>query len=97
VEMLNNQIARNDIQSFVELGEFEWERENYEKAFELFAQAVDLGSIRGHSCLGAWYYDGMGTTKDRKKAAHHWEIAAMNGDSRARHSLGRYEIYCQRK
>jgi TPR repeat protein len=62
------------------------------KAIELCTKAADLGSILAHRSLGECYYRGTVTTKDVKKAKHHFEIAAMKGDSSARHNLGAYEI-----
>eukprot|EP00956_Cyclotella_meneghiniana_P036538 scaffold127115_cov23-Cyclotella_meneghiniana.AAC.1 len=47
------------------------------KAIELFHRASELGSSQAHYNLGCIYFSGDGVAIDRKKAIHHWQIAAM--------------------
>jgi TPR repeat protein len=62
--------------------------EDHEKAFEMYTNAADLGSIKGHHRLGECYMTGQGTSKDKQKMTRHLEIAAMKGDALARYKLG---------
>eukprot|EP00956_Cyclotella_meneghiniana_P008595 scaffold11682_cov36-Cyclotella_meneghiniana.AAC.1 len=62
------------------------------KAFELLQRASELGSAAAHSHLGFMYHDGNGIEHDKKKAVHHWQIAAMMGHVNARHNLGYAEL-----
>ena len=62
--------------------------QDYEKANELNLRAGQLGCAVAYSRLGTVYNNGMGVEVDKKKAKHYLELAAMNGDVRARHNLG---------
>ena len=61
------------------------------KAFGLFRCASELGCAGGHYNLASAYELGNGTEVDRKKAVHHFQIAAMMGNMLARHNLGATE------
>eukprot|EP00956_Cyclotella_meneghiniana_P012512 scaffold17798_cov22-Cyclotella_meneghiniana.AAC.1 len=61
---------------------------DHSKAFELFQRAIQLGSAAGHYKVGYSYNEGKGTIMDTENAVHHWKIAAMMGNSYARHNLG---------
>lgn len=56
----------------------------------MYTNAADLGSVKGHHCLGECYsyMTGQGTSEDKQKMTHHLEIAAMKGDALARYKLG---------
>ena len=58
------------------------------KANELWLKAGELGCADAYHNLGNSYYAGRGVEVDMKKAKHYYELAAMNGDVIARHSLG---------
>lgn len=58
------------------------------KAFDLWSQAAELGSIRAHNNLAGLYYDGLGVEREMKKTIYHWEHAAMGGFEPSRHNLG---------
>ena len=62
------------------------------KAFELYQRASDLGCDAGHYRLGDSYRKGEGTEIDKKKAVHHYQVAAIMGNVYARHSLGVVEL-----
>ena len=66
-------------------------QQNINKAQELLYRAAELGSLGAHCNLGGLYCDGDGVQVDKKKANHHWEIAAMGGHVRARYNLGAME------
>eukprot|EP00956_Cyclotella_meneghiniana_P022974 scaffold44066_cov23-Cyclotella_meneghiniana.AAC.1 len=58
------------------------------KAFELFQRASELGCAAAHCHLGFLYRLGNGAEVDKKKAVHHYQIAAIMGNIHARHNLG---------
>ena len=51
----------------------------------------ELGSADAYCNLGMSYDIGRGVEEDKKKAKHYYELAAMNGDVKARHNLGHVE------
>jgi tetratricopeptide (TPR) repeat protein len=65
---------------------------NYGKALEYFAKAAELGDVKAHCSLGMLYYEGFGVEKDKKKAIHHYEQAAIGGHTWARVYLARDEM-----
>lgn len=64
---------------------------NQTKAAELFRQASELGLAEGHYSLGSSYLSGKGLEMDKKKAIHHFQIAAMKGHHTSRYIVGRSE------
>eukprot|EP00956_Cyclotella_meneghiniana_P016434 scaffold25946_cov24-Cyclotella_meneghiniana.AAC.2 len=58
------------------------------KALELLQRACELGSAAAQNKIGSSYNDGIGVVMDKKKAVHHWQIAAMMGHVGARYNLG---------
>ncbi|EJK59052.1 hypothetical protein THAOC_20775 [Thalassiosira oceanica] len=58
------------------------------KAFELWTEAAELGSIDALFHLGVAYYNGEGVQQDMAKAAEFYTKAAMQGHVQARHNLG---------
>ena len=64
------------------------------KALELYHQAGELGYGEAYLNLGNEYARGVCVEKDRKKAIHYWELAAMGGSTyatQARYNLGVFE------
>ena len=61
------------------------------KAFELYAEAAELGSIDALCNLGNAYYHGDGVQEDKNKAAEYYEKAAMHGHVECRQILGCHE------
>eukprot|EP00956_Cyclotella_meneghiniana_P028575 scaffold66960_cov24-Cyclotella_meneghiniana.AAC.1 len=66
---------------------------DHSKAVELCKRASALGSVKGHFHLGVSYHEGTGVEQNKKKAVHHWQIAAMMGNIQARYNLGCAEVY----
>jgi len=62
--------------------------QDFEKAFEFWKQAAELGSCRAHFCLGNAYVNGAGVTEDYYRAIHHFKLAAIGGHEHARYFLG---------
>ena len=61
------------------------------KANELYLKAGELGCAEAYFNLGRVYENGEGVEIDKKKAMHFFELAAMNGNIKARYSLGFFE------
>ena len=61
------------------------------KANELYLKAGEFGCANGYYNLGHSYYNGNGVEVDKKKATYYYELAAMNGNLKARHNLGTLE------
>ena len=62
--------------------------QDYTKALELYHRAAELGDAFAYGSIGYAYNNGEGVEVDKKKANHYYELAAMRGDSMARHNLG---------
>ena len=65
--------------------------QDHAKALELWHQAAELGSALSYYSIGVAYNISNGVGRGEKKAIHYWELAAMGGDTDARHNLGVYE------
>jgi TPR repeat protein len=65
--------------------------QDYNKAFELFYQAGELGHAQSYSNLAIAYIEGRGVEIDTEKAVQLWERGAMLGDAFARYNLAKYE------
>jgi TPR repeat protein len=63
----------------------------YDKAFEYYTRAAELGDSDAHYMLGLMYVDGDVVEKDKEKEVYHNEKAAIGGHPWARHNLGCYE------
>ncbi|EJK51517.1 hypothetical protein THAOC_29302 [Thalassiosira oceanica] len=62
------------------------------RAFELFTDAAEHGSIESLFSLGNVYRLGEGVQKDMAKAVELYEKAAMHGHVESRHNLGYNEV-----
>ena len=65
--------------------------QDYKKALELWHQAGELGYANAYNNIGYCYNSGNGVEVDKGKAKQFYELAAMGGDSTARHNLGNNE------
>ena len=65
--------------------------QDYTKALELWHRAADCGYRQAYCCIGYAYEEGRGVERDKKKATHYYELAAIGRDVYARHNLGRQE------
>jgi TPR repeat protein len=93
IERLKKRGEANDVNSMTRLGCFYADgsfglRQDWNKAFELWTRAAELGSSEAHYLIGGVYYEGLIIEKDMKKAIHHLELAAMAGHESARYYLG---------
>ena len=65
---------------------------DYDKALELWHQAVKFGHARAYFNIGQTYINGDDVERDMKKAIHYCELAAMGGEIISRHHLGVFEM-----
>ena len=65
--------------------------QDYDKAFELFIRAGDLGSTEAYSNIGYSYENGNGVEIDKKKANHYYKLAAIGGIVISRYNLANAE------
>ena len=61
------------------------------KAFELYTDAAELGSIEALYNHGVAYFFGKGVEQDKVKGNQLWTKAAMQGHVESRYNLGNYE------
>ena len=72
-------------------GEFGFPQD-YNKAFELFVRAGDLGHAKAYCNVGYAYENGKGVEMDKKKADNYFKLAAMAGNVISRYNLGNSEV-----
>ena len=65
--------------------------QDWAKANELLLKAGELGCASAYYNLGNAYDNGDGVEIDKKKAKYYLELAAMNGNVKARYNIGRAE------
>lgn len=65
--------------------------QDYQKANELYLKAGELGCDEAYYNLGIVYRTGLGVEIDMKKSKYFYELAAIMGNVKARHSLGTME------
>ena len=66
--------------------------QDYDKALELFVRAGELGCYKACNSVGHAYENGRGVEMDKKKANHHYKLAAIRGNVNARYNLGNIEV-----
>jgi TPR repeat protein len=100
LERLNNHIKANHVNAYFSLrtahlyGDEEMEvPRNPETGLQLFLRGGELGSAESYHQVECIHHYGMGVEKDKKKAKHFYELAAIGGDVGSRHNLGVFE--CQ--
>jgi len=83
----NDAVAMSNLGCYYRDGQYGFPQDNT-KALELWQRAAELGHVGAYFGIGCVYYDGRGVDEDKKKAKNYYELAAMRGDSIARHNLG---------
>ena len=96
VERTEKLMEKGNADAFYMLGGYYFEGcygmpQDWAKANEFYLKAGQLGCANAYYNLGNSYFVGRGVEVDRKKATHYYELAAMNGDVKARHNLGMME------
>ena len=85
---LMKRVKTNDPAAIRELGKRCCDTGDYNRAFEHFTQAAELGDIEAHYELSVFYQKGQGVERDMKKEAYHLEEASIGGHPDARNNLG---------
>ncbi len=93
IKRLEELVKQGDADAMYELGHYylygqKGLLENYEKAKELFEEAVNLGDARAMNILGYIYEHEFGVPQDYEKAKELYEKAANLGDTSAMNKLG---------
>ena len=96
-ERLPKRVELGDSQAIFTLGCYYREGDDgfpqdYDKAFELFVRAGDLGHATAYCDVGSAYENGNGVEIDEKKATYYYKLAAIRGDVNARCNLGTMEV-----
>ena len=71
-------------------------KQDYERAFEYYTKAAELGDADAHHNLSIMYMKGHGVEKDEEKEIFHLEEASIAGHPSARFSLGCHEVRNER-
>ena len=64
---MRKRVKVNDPAAIVQMGAIREEEGDYDKAFEYYTNAVNLGDLEAHYHLGCMYHDGEGVEKDEEK------------------------------
>lgn len=86
-----NRIAANDPVALQRTGSKYQNEGDYERAFEYFTRAADLGDADAHFELSLLYQNGEGVQKDEEREVYHLEEAAIRGHPDARCNLASHE------
>ena len=84
---LNDATAIHNMGAYYSLGQLGLPQ-NHAKALELWHRAAELGNAKSYHNIGNVYKFGRGVEVDEKKATHYYELAAIEGESKARYNLG---------
>ncbi len=85
-------VEANDPDAMVDLGSYEYEKENYSRAFEWYTKAAELGNADAHLKLAVLYGRVEGVEADDKgRRMYHLEEAAIRGHPSARYLLANEE------
>ena len=96
IEMIKTRVDASDAIAMNSLGSYYSNgshglSQDHTKALELYHQAAGLGYAEAYCSIGYAYQHSRGVGCDEKKAVRFYELAAMGGDSHARHNLGAFE------
>ena len=96
-EWLQKRVELGDAEAIFTLGNYYRNGEfgfpqDYNKAFELFVRAGDLGHAKAYCNVGYAYENGKGVEMDKKKADNYFKLAAMAGNVISRYNLGNSEV-----
>ena len=81
-------IEANDPEAICQEGAVQYDKGDFDRAFEFYAKSAELGNAEAHLQLSVMYRDGEGVGKDEGKYVHHLEEAAIGGHPDARFLLG---------
>jgi hypothetical protein len=81
----------NDPAALCKMGGRYYAEQDYDKAFEYYTKAAELGDAAAHYQLARMYRYGQGVEKDKGKKVYHLEKAAIGGNPYARNNLAVFE------
>eukprot|EP00985_Skeletonema_marinoi_P032270 scaffold39086_cov169-Skeletonema_marinoi.AAC.1 len=81
-------IEANDPIAMRQEGKDLYKKGDYQRAFEYYTRAAELGDMDAHYELADLYHYGHGVEEDRGQKIHHLEEAAIGGHPGARFNLG---------
>lgn len=81
----------NDPVALWRMGQKHFDEGAYDRAFEYWIKAAELGDAAAHNQLAGLYRKGLGVQKNEEKLLYHLEEASIRGHPLARHNLGVYE------
>ena len=84
-------VAANDPVALCREGGKEYDEGDFNRAFEYWTKAAELGDADAHFKLSLLYHDGLGVEKDEEKEIRHLEEAAIGGHPAARYNRGCHE------
>ena len=84
---LGDAVAIHNLGCFYAEGRYGFPQD-YGKALELWHQSAELDHVHSYYNIGCAYFYGRGVERDEKKATYYWELAAIGGNTTARHNLG---------
>ena len=98
IEQYKKRIEVNDATAIYNLGCCYFEGlhglpQDHAKGLEFWHRAAELGNAKSYVNVGCVYYEGDGVERDKKKATHYYELAAMGGVVEARYNLGVCEAF----
>ena len=93
IKRIMKRVEANDAQAMYNLGRMYSHGnlgfpQDSAKAVELYLRAGELGYTKAYNSIGVAYDNGEGVERNKKKAWHYYELAAMRGNACARHNLG---------
>ena len=80
-------VKANDPAAMRSMGRTCYDKGDLKSAIEYWSKATNFGDSHAHYELGFTYMKGEGVEEDMKKAAYHFEKAAIGGHPEARHAL----------
>eukprot|EP00984_Skeletonema_dohrnii_P018510 scaffold8668_cov89-Skeletonema_dohrnii-CCMP3373.AAC.6 len=80
-------VAANDPVAVREIGMKHFNNGDYERAFEYWTKAAELGDASAHYGLSIMYWKGVGVEKDENRGRYHLEEATIAGHPQARYDL----------
>jgi len=84
-------VEAKDPVAMQQLGIKHYDEEDYDRSFEYWTKAAELGDVGAHLLLSLLYQNGYGVEKDETKLIYHLEEAAIGGHPTARYNLVRHE------
>ena len=86
-------IEVNDPVAIFQEGALQYQKGDYQRAFEYYAKAAALGDANAHYRLSILYNNGQGVKTNNRKMIYHMVEAAVGGHPVARHNLGNIERF----